>query len=253
MPFWEWLYKYYFRVETEGWQHIPANQQVLLVGSHNGGMASPDMVMTMYDWFRNFGTERLVYGLMHPHIWQINSNLAQLAEKTGAIEAHPKMAIAALQRNASVLVYPGGAQDVFRPHTQRHKINFAGRKSFIKLALKQEVPIIPIISTGAHDTLVVLGDFYDLAKQLHQMGMPWLFDLDPQVFPLYLGLPWGLGIGPLPNIPLPIQIKTRVCSPIIFSRYGLKASRDRQYVDSCYDLVVTHMQNELDDLADVNK
>ena len=249
MPFWELLYKYYFRVETEGWHHIPPQQQVLLVGSHNGGLAAPDMVMSMYDWFRNFGTERLVYGLMHPHVWKINPGFAQLGEKIGAIEAHPKMAIAALQQNASVLVYPGGAQDVFRPHAQRNQINFAGRKSFIKLALRQEVPIIPVISTGAHDTLIVLGDFYDLAQQLHNLGMPWLFNLDPQVFPLYLGLPWGLAIGPLPNIPLPINIKTRVCPPIVFPKYGATAAKDRQYVNDCYDLVVTQMQQELDDLA----
>ncbi len=135
---------------------------------------------------------------MHPYAWKINPSLARLAEKTGAIEAHPKMALAALQKNASVLIYPSGAQDVFRPHTQRYKINFAGRKSFIKLALKQEIPIIPIISTGAHDTLIVLVDLYGIAQQLNQMGMPCLFDLDPQVFPIYLGLPWGVGIGPLP-------------------------------------------------------
>lgn len=252
MPLWEWLYKYYFRVETTGWHHIPTNQQVLLVGSHNGGLPAPDMIMTMYDWFRNFGTERLVYGLMHPHIWKINRGLARLAEQVGAIEAHPKMALAALQQNASLLVYPGGAQDVFRPHDQRYQIQFAGRKGFIKLALKQEIPIIPIISTGAHDTLIVLGDFYNIAQKLHQHGMPWLLGLDPQVFPIYLGLPWGIGIGPLPNIPLPMQIKTRICPPIVFAKYGAKAAKDRIYVDACYDLVVTQMQQQLEDLAQQN-
>ena len=249
MSFWGWLYKYYFRVETEGWHHIPTQQQVLLVGSHNGGLAAPDMIMAMYDWFRHFGTKRSVYGLMHPHVWKINPNFARLAEQTGAIEAHPKMAIAALQKKASVLVYPGGAQDVFRPHTQRHKINFAGRKSFIKLALKYQVPIIPVISTGAHDTLIVLGDFYDIATQLHEIGMPWLFNLDPQVFPIYLGLPWGVSIGPLPNIPLPIKIRTRICPPITFPKYGAEAAKDRYYVDNCYASVVSQMQQQLDDLA----
>ena len=138
------------------------------------------------------------------------------------------------------------------PTPKRHKINFAGRKSFIKLALKYQVPIIPVISTGAHDTLIVLGDFYDTAQQLNRMGMPWLFNLDPQVFPIYLGLPWGVGIGPLPNIPLPIKIRTRVCAPIVFAKYGAKAAKDRQYVDTCYDLVVNQMQLELDDLARKN-
>ncbi|BAY10577.1 lysophospholipid acyltransferase family protein [Calothrix sp. NIES-2098] len=249
MPVWEWFYRYYFQVKTDGWHHIPTQGNVLLVGSHNGGMASPDLIMMMYDWFSRFGTQRLVYGLMHPYAWKVSPKIAELAQKLGAIIAHPKMASAAFDLGASVLVYPGGQYDMFRPYSQRHKINFAGHKGFIKLALKQEVPIIPLISVGAHETLIVLFDCYDLVKQLHQWGLPWLYQLDPGVFPIYLGLPWGLSIGPLPNIPLPVQIHTRVCQPIIFDRYGKDAARDRNYVRACYELVHTQMQQELDRLV----
>ncbi|ACK65046.1 phospholipid/glycerol acyltransferase [Rippkaea orientalis PCC 8801] len=250
MPYWEWFYRYYFRVKTDGWEHIPTEEQVLLVGSHNGGLASPDTAMMMYDWFRRFGTERLVYGLMHQSVWTINPDLADLAVQTGAVRAHPKMAIAALQKGASVLVYPGGAQDVFRPYSERYKIELAGRKGFIKLALREKVTIIPVIAVGAHETLMVLGDCYQQAKQLHEWGMlPWLYNIDPQVFPIYLGLPWGVGVGPVPNFPLPISIYTRICPPIVFERYGRKAANDRVYVDYCYELVRSKMQQELDQLV----
>ena len=248
MPFLEWFYRYYFRVKTDGWHHIPKNEQVLIVGSHNGGLAAPDMMMMIYDWYRRFGTQRLIYGLMHSYVWKVYPFLADPAVKTGAILAHPKVAMNALEKGASVLVYPGGGQDVFRPHSQRNKIHFAGRKGFIKLALKAHVPIIPAISYGAHDTLFVLADIYEQVKQLHEWGMPWLFNTDPLVFPIYFGLPWGLGIGPLFNFPLPVQIHTRMCKPIIFDRYGDKASRDRVYVDQCYQLVLNTMQKELDNL-----
>jgi 1-acyl-sn-glycerol-3-phosphate acyltransferase len=249
MPIWEWLYHYYFRVQTSGWHHIPADGQVLLVGSHNGGMASPDLHMMMYDWFRRFGVQRLVYGLMHPYAWQVSPSIASLAQKLGAIPAHPTMASAAFDIGASVLVYPGGQYDMFRPHRERYKIHFANQKGFIKLALKKSVPIIPLISVGAHDTLIILGDCYEQVKQLHHWGLPWLYGIDPGVFPIYLGLPWGLAIGPLPNIPLPIQIHTRVCAPIVFERYGNQAARDRDYVNACYDLVYRQMQRELDILV----
>jgi 1-acyl-sn-glycerol-3-phosphate acyltransferase len=248
MPYWEWLYRYYFQVITDGWQHIPSQGKVLLVGSHNGGLGVPDMIMMMYDWFSRFGTKRPVYGLMHPSVWKFNPSLARLAGKVGAIPANPKMAIAALHAGASLLVYPGGAQDVFRPFHQRHKIYFAGRKGFIKLALREKVPIIPLISDGAHETLIILGDCYAFVKQFHEWGMPWLYDTDPEVFPIYLGLPWGVGIGPLPNFPFPVPIHTRVCAPIIFEQYGRDAASDRAYVDACYDLVLSKMQQELDKL-----
>lgn len=248
LPLGEWLYRYYFRVTTDGWHHLPSQGSMLIVGSHNGGMVAPDTMMFMYDWFRRFGTERLVYGLMHPYVWMVPV-YSQLTVKLGAIRAHPKMAIAALQRGAAVLVYPGGAEDLWRPHDQRHKIHFAGRKGFIKLALTQDVPIVPIISHGAHDTLLILTDCYKQLRQLHEWGVPWLFGIDPIVFPIYLGLPWGLAIGPWPNIPLPITMHTRICAPIVFERYGHAAARDRDYVDACYEKVYTQMQLELDRLV----
>ncbi len=248
MPFWAWFYDNYFRVKTDGWENIPPSQ-VLLVGSHNGGLVAPDMIMMMYDWFRFFGTERLVYGLMHPMAWLAYQPVAIMAAQTGAIRANPHMAIAALKKGASVLVYPGGAQDVFRPYSQRQKIELAGRKGFIKLALRQNIPIIPLISKGAHESIIVLTDIYDQLKSFQNQGLfNWILDLDPVVFPIYIGLPWGLAFGPLPNIPFPTQIHTRVCKPIIFERYGDEALGDRQYIQECYDRVVREMQTQLDDL-----
>ncbi|MGI0486769.1 lysophospholipid acyltransferase family protein [Pantanalinema rosaneae CENA516] len=250
LPIWQWLYQHYFRVETSGWQQIPEQGQVLLIGSHNGGLAAPDMFMMMYDWFCRFGVDRPAYGLMHPRVWQVSPWLADLAVKAGALVAHPKMAIAALRQGASLLIYPGGAEDAFRPHSLRQQIHFAGRKAFIRIALREQVTIVPVISYGAHDTLIVLADLYKQVKQLHERGMPWLFGIDPVVFPIYLGLPWGLAIGPLPHIPPPIKIYTHVCRPIVFERYGNQAATDRRYVDACYDLVCRQMQQELDDLID---
>ncbi|MBF2066892.1 MAG: acyltransferase family protein [Calothrix sp. C42_A2020_038] len=249
MPIWELLYRYYFRVQTSGWENIPNDAPVLLVGSHNGGIAAPDMHMMMYDWFVRFGVERRVYGLMHPKAWQVSPEIGQLAAKLGAIIARPRIATAALRTGASLLVYPGGPQDLFRLHSMRHQIYFHKRQGFIKLALRENVPIVPVISTGAHDTLIILKDIYPIVQKIHEMGIPWLMNVDPEVFPIYLGLPWGLGIGPLPNIPFPVQIHTRVCPPIVFERYGKEAALDKVYVNDCYEMVVSKMQYELDILV----
>lgn len=251
MPILSFFYNYYFRVKTSGWDNISPQEKVLFVGSHNGGLAAPDMQMVMYDWFRRFGVEQPVYGLMHPKAWQVSPSIAQIFAKTGAILAHPKMAYAALRSGASLLVYPGGAEDIFRPYSLRNQICLAGRQGFIKVALRENVPIVPIISCGAHDTLIVLTDLYKVVEQLHEWGMPWLLGIDPEVFPIYLGLPWGLAIGPLPNIPFPVSIHTQVCPPIVFERYGQDAASDRQYVNQCYELVVNQMQQALDQLVKV--
>lgn len=254
MPFYEWCYSHYFQVRTDGWEHIPAAGNYLFVGSHNGGLAAPDMHMFIYDWYRRFGYERPVYGLLHPVVWKAFPPVAHLAVRFGAIRADPRMAIAALRQPASVLVYPGGARDTFRPHGLRDQISFFGNQGFIKLALRENVTIIPLISWGAHDTLLVLADIYPHILQLHQWGMPWLFDLDPLVFPIYLGLPWGVALGPLPHLPLPIPMATRVCAPIQFPHYGRETLQDPDYVDECYHTVVQKMQFQLDQLiADLGK
>jgi 1-acyl-sn-glycerol-3-phosphate acyltransferase len=249
MPMWEWLYHYYFQVTTDGWDRVPDRGKMLVVGSHNGGLASPDMFMLMYDWFCRYGVERPAYGLAHPGVWKYFGSISTLAAQAGAVVAHPKMAMAALQKDAAVLVYPGGAEDVFRPHSQRNRIELAGRKGFIKVALREHAPIVPVVSLGAHDGLIVLTDLYPILQQLRDRGMPWLFGIDPIVFPVYLGLPWGIAFGPLPNLPLPTQIHIRICQPIEFSRYGRGAANDRDYVDACYLLVEQQMQAELDRLV----
>lgn len=248
LPVYGWAYRHYFQVQTDGWHYIPEHEPALFVGSHNGGLAAPDMHMFIYDWYRRFGSDRPVYGLMHPNVWKAFPAQAKMAVQFGAVQAHPKMAIAALRRGASVLVYPGGARDAFRPYSLRDRICLQGHKGFIKLALRERVPIVPIISGGAHDSLVVLADCYQQAKQLNQWGLPWLFNIDPEVFPVYLGWPWGLSVGPLPNIPWPAPIKTRVCPAIKFERYGREVLTDAAYVESCYQQVVAQMQTALNDL-----
>lgn len=249
MPLYNWFYQHYFRVQTDGWENIPCGK-ALLIGSHNGGLSTPDMMMMIFDWFRKFGYDRSVYGIMDSRIWQVFPVLGRLATQMGAIRTHPKMIKKALQKDAAVLIYPGGAYDAFRPFSLRHRIYFNGQKGFIKIALQEEVPIVPLISHGAHSTLIILGDIYPQFKQLlQQFGLPWIGGIDPSVFPIYLGLPWGISFGPLPNIPLPLKLHTRVCSPIVFERYGMDAARDRQYVTQCYVQVCAQMQQELDHLV----
>jgi 1-acyl-sn-glycerol-3-phosphate acyltransferase len=250
LPLLDWLYHYYFRVQTEGWENLP-DRQVLFIACHNGGIASPDLFMFFRDWCRRMGLERPVYALMNPKVWPVFADGAKLATQMGAIQASPKMAIAALQSGADLLIYPGGAREVFRPYSQRKEVHLYNRKGFIKVALREEVPIVPLVSYGAHSTLFVLADLYPYLKQLHRLGMPWLFGIDPEVYPLYLGLPWGLGIGPVPNFPLPMPIWTKICPPIVFEKYGFDASQDQSYVDECYHLVHAQMQSALDDLVRV--
>lgn len=248
LPVWEFLYDWYFRVETEGWHHLPQEGRFLLVGSHNGGLAAPDLSMFFLDWVRHFGVERPIYGLMQREAFTSARMLTSVA-RVGAIPATVTMATAAFKRESPILVYPGGVDDVFRPYSKRNQIELAGRKGFVKLALRENVPIIPIVSAGAHETLVVLTDCKELMSLLRELDLVDAGTPLTRIFPIYLGLPWGIGMGFAPNLPLPAKIYTRVCPPIRFERSGREAVRDRAYVDACYQQVYQAMQGSLDDLV----
>ena len=244
---WDWLYKNYFHVQSSGWMHMP-EEKALIVGSHNGGLSCPDLAMFYCDWIRNYGAERKLYGLMHRAVWKGNPIAADFAEKIGAIEAHPTIAIDAFNHGASVLVFPGGGKDAFRPFHLWDKIHFAKHRGFIKLALKMNVPIVPWVSVGSHHTLYVLADFAPLLKQLIKKGMPWPY-VDPEVVPLTLSLPFGLTFGPVPNIPLPRTIYYKIGEPIYLrDQKDANKAYSRAFVDDCYHLVVNKMQNLLDEL-----
>lgn len=247
MPLYNWFYDHYFPATTVGLEHIPEGK-ALLVGSHNGGLGAPDMFMLMSAWFRQFGTERPAYGLMNPKMWTGYPDLARLAARAGAIQATPRMAIAALRANANVLVYPGGARDVFRHHSLRHRIFLNGNLAFVKLALREQAPIVPVVSVGAHDTLRVIGDLYPLLRRFHQWGMPWLLGVDPEVWPVFLGLPWGIGVGPLLNIPIARPIHLRISAPILLDG-GPESAKEQDHVLQCYDQVHRQMQSSLNQLV----
>src|SRR6202043_68867 len=108
----------------------------------------------------------------------------------------------ALESGAALLVYPGGDYEVHRPTWERNKVDFDGRKGFIRLALEQQVPIVPAVSIGGQETALFLTRGERLARLL---ALDRVFRL--KVLPISLALPWGLNVGDmLGHVPLPAKI-----------------------------------------------
>src|SRR5581483_7585399 len=68
--------------------------------------------------------------------------------------------------------------------------------------------------------------------------------LRSDVVPLWLGLPWGLGFGPMPHLPLPAKIKVEVLEPIrLWKTLGEAADPDDEKVlRAGLDVVRSRMQ-----------
>ncbi|MGI9184938.1 MAG: lysophospholipid acyltransferase family protein [Solirubrobacteraceae bacterium] len=229
----------WYRGEVRGLGNIPDQGAVLLVGNHSGGNMTPDTIVFTLAFNTYFGVERHFYQLAHNLVLSM-PGLASL-RKFGTVAASPENARKALDSEAALLVYPGGDYEVHRPSWHRNRVDFAGRKGFLRLALAQNVPIVPVVSIGGQETALFLTRGERLAKLF---ALDRLFRL--KVLPISIGLPWGLNIGDmLGHIPLPAKITIETLPPIdLRAEFG--ADPD---LDEVYDHLIRLMQDTLDALA----
>ncbi|WP_437663088.1 1-acyl-sn-glycerol-3-phosphate acyltransferase [Sorangium sp. So ce1182] len=235
------LYDDYFRCETEFEADLP-DGPFLAVSNHNAMTGMPDMYCHMTAFWRRYGPSRPAYGLMHDLPFNV-PKAGPWLNACGAIAASPENARRALARGAAVLVFPGGDLDACKPTSEQYTIRFGRRRGFVRLAIREGVPIVPIVSVGAHQSLYIATDGRRLAEWLR---LPQL--ARSNVAPLGLALPWGLIVGvPIPHVPLPVKIHTRMLRPV---HLGLprEAASDPDVVERAFARIVARMQAGLDEL-----
>jgi 1-acyl-sn-glycerol-3-phosphate acyltransferase len=229
----------WFRPDIRGLERIPARGPVLLVGNHSGGNVAPDTLALTLAFYRRDGAARPFFQLAHHLV--MRAPWLSLLRKYGTIEAGRENARAAFARGAAVLVYPGGDWEAHRPSWQGHRVEFAGREGFVRLALAAGVPIVPVVSIGGQETALFLTRGERVA---HALRLDKRFRL--KVLPVSLALPWGLDVGDLfGHIALPAKITIQVLEPIdLREQFG--PSPD---VDAVYHTITELMQRTLDELA----
>jgi 1-acyl-sn-glycerol-3-phosphate acyltransferase len=225
----------FFRAEVLGMEQLPRGP-FLGVGNHSGGVLIPDTLVWL-GAYHTSGRETPLLTLAHDQMFDAYpAPLARFVARMGAVRAAPSIALSALRRGHAVQVYPGGDHDACRSFSRRNEIVFAGRKGYVDLARQARVPIVPVVSVGGHEALVVLWDGAALAEKL---GTGRRFRL--KTLPLSVSIPWGLFLGPLPGyIPLPTKIRVRVLPPV---------SPDEGSVDEIDLAVRSSMQRAADAMA----
>jgi 1-acyl-sn-glycerol-3-phosphate acyltransferase len=232
----------WFQPIIRGLDRVPEGP-ALLVGNHNGGSMSADSFVLGVALYRARGVKYVPYWLGHDML--VRLPLFRQVVPLGVVRASSAMAHALFEAGAKVLVYPGGEQETLRPWAERDRIVFAGRTGYIRLALRERVPVVPVVIAGAHEVFVVIGGGEALARLL--LTKP-LFRV--KTWPLTLSLPWGLTAGPpLVYLPFPVRMLGEVLEPIEFPRNGPEAAEDADYVRRCDDLVRARMQAALSRLA----
>jgi 1-acyl-sn-glycerol-3-phosphate acyltransferase len=235
------MFARYFDAEVRGMEHVPPSP-VLLIGNHSGGVITPDTSAVYAAWYRTRGFDDPLMGLAFDAIFGV-PGWRELMRKIGQMPASMNNAEAALNDGNSVLLYPGGSYEVFRPWKDRNCIVFNDRKGFIRLALRTGVPVVPVVGHGGHETTFVLTRGEQLAKILSAQRVR----LDGA--PILFQVPWGLSLPALPGVPLPARITVQVCEPLDWTGFGPEAVDDPEVLDACYDEITSVMQATLDGLA----
>ena len=195
----------YHRLKVSGLENIPRGP-ALFVANHSGGLHPVDALF-LFRYYEQYGYDDPIFVLAHDLLFEV-PRVSDLLNSIGAIRASEGRGKELLRAGHKLLVFPGGDLDNMRAFSRRREVVFGGRSGFVRLARGAGVPIIPVVSAGAHETFVVLTQGRRLAKF---MGLPKRLRVNS--CPIVLAAPWGVLWGPgmlLPYLPLPSKVTVQV-------------------------------------------
>jgi 1-acyl-sn-glycerol-3-phosphate acyltransferase len=128
----------------------------------------------------------------------------------------------ALGRGQTLLVFPGGEIDAFRPFGDRYRVKFGGRAGFVRFARRAGAKLVPLAICGSQAAYVTLPGAATVARGVRLQSWTGL-----KRFPLTLGgvavattlampplWPLALPMATLAALPLPTRIEARFLPPV---------------------------------------
>lgn len=194
------FYRYWFRVEASGLEHVPAKGPVLLVANHEGNTFAWDAAMVGTAVFLDAEPPRLARGLGEfflPTIPFFNEFMARV----GSVVGTPENCRQLFERGECVLVFPEGARGFVKPYRKAYQLQRFGL-GFMRMALRHGVPIVPVGVVGSAEQSPGLADVKWLGRLI---GSP--------AFPITITMPW---LGALGFVPLPVKFRLHFGRPLRF-------------------------------------
>jgi 1-acyl-sn-glycerol-3-phosphate acyltransferase len=199
-PIAEFLYRRYWRVRTDGLEHIPHSGPALLVANHSGGIPL-DAAMIGAAIDLEHPEHRLVRFLYDRFVAAMPL-VGDFCTRLGSVVASFDNARSLLEHGDVVGIFPEGVAGVAKGIGQRYRLQ-PFHTSFVRLSLQLRVPIIPIAVVGAEETYPVIGKLQRLGPLKELLNVPYV-PVTP-LFPLF---------GILGALPLPTRWHIRFGAPI---------------------------------------
>ncbi len=213
-PFFQALYRGWFRVQSDGHAHLPETGPAVVVSNH-AGLLPFDAAMTVIDIALHSDPPRLARAIVDR--WAgtlpfVNVFYARVGQVIGTRENFADL----LDEGNLVLVYPEGVDGIRKTVAQRYRLQ-PFRVGFVEQALRSRAPVVPMAVVGSDDQAPVLYDLKPLARLL---GLP--------VAPITPTFPW---LGPLGLLPYPVRYRIVYGEPLRFhERFGPEGADDARLV-----------------------
>jgi 1-acyl-sn-glycerol-3-phosphate acyltransferase len=228
--FFRLLYKYWFRVESEGHHHIPRVGRCILAANH-GGMLPWDASMACVDTLLRLHPPRLLRSIVDTFVADlpfVNVWFARVGQVIGVRQNFREL----LKNEELVIVFPEGTPAIGKTIRERYRLR-PFRVGFIELAIAYQTPIVPVAFVGPDEQAPILFRIDGLARSL---GVPFL-PITP-TFPL-------LGLAGL--VPYPVKYRIFYGEPFHFYRdYPKEAVKDPRLVEELAEGVRERIQGMVD-------
>jgi 1-acyl-sn-glycerol-3-phosphate acyltransferase len=136
----------WYRPRVHGLERVPRDRPVVLVGKHPRTWLYLETVLLGHLAF--WDGSRPAFRPMEKRDTSLHRlpGVRWLRRNVGAIEASSSAALAALRGGESVLLFPGGARELYGP---RDRIAWVGRTGFARIAARAGAPVVPFAIAGA--------------------------------------------------------------------------------------------------------
>ncbi len=152
----DFLYRFWFRVEVDGVENIPETGGAMLVANHSGVLPSDGAMIAKA--IREEHARRRTLHLATESPLAGVPGVGMLATKLGAVGAHPANLHRLLfDERQLVLVFPEGRRGTAKPISQRYRLRPFDHAGFVPTAIRARVPIVPVAVVGAEEALPRLG------------------------------------------------------------------------------------------------